>query len=94
MKNRNDNSLNLPGTTNGGIAPIWVETEAYSAVTTGTTSEVLAVWCKQAGELAIIFPGGSEAATRSYQDGDMFAFANGGATVTVNSGMFSFVVDD
>ena len=79
-------------TKHGHPLQIWVAEPSKSNLTSGTITNVIAIWCHSAGTIDVTFSGESSAETwAQLYDGDQVGLMPK-ASVSITSGTWSFMV--
>ena len=81
--------MTLPYMGNGAYGQIFKLSEGRCQLTTGTITDVKAVWCHIDGDITVTFTGGATE-TLSFMDGDQFAFEDA-VSVLIVTGTWSFM---
>lgn len=79
-------------TKHGSTLQIWTAEYGKSAKTSGTVSNVIAIWCHVPGSISVTFTGNAIPETWTHlADGDQIGLMPK-ASVTITSGTWSFMV--
>lgn len=79
-------------TKHGQTLQIWVAEPSKSNLTSGTFTDVIAIWCHSTGTIEVTFSGEESAETWDHlADGDQIGLIPK-ASITITTGIWSFMV--